>query len=301
MKIVRIIGMSIRNAFKSLFRNFSLSFASIMCTMITLILVSIGLLLSFNIRDITTNIEKELTIVIFMDKDTKADEISKTKEDLMKVSNVLDVTYMSKEDIKNEFKNDEKWAEIVETLSDKENPFQDAFEVKVKDVKEINETVTTIKNMDKVEMVKYGESSVNELVSIFDAVKVGTTILVGGLVFVTVLLISNTIKITIFSRRKEIDIMRLVGTSNTVIKMPYLIEGFFIGLIGSIIPILLTIFGYTIIYDKFKVMNVSNIIGVITLSEPSGIIYRISLFLFILGSVVGMLASAFAVRKHLKV
>jgi len=301
MKLIRIFGRSFVNACKSIIRNFSLSFASVTCTIITLILVSIGLLVSYNIREITTNIEKELTVVIFMDKDATEEEVNKTKEDLEKVDNVLSVVYRSKNDVKNEFKNDKKWAEIVETLGDSDNPFQDSFEVTVEDVREINETVTTIKNMDKIEMVKYGESSVNELVSIFDAVKTGTIILVGGLVLVTAVLITNTIKITIFSRKNEIDIMRLVGTSNAVINLPYLIEGFLIGLIGSIIPILFTIFGYTVVYDKLSTMNVSSIIGVISLASPSGIIYNAALFLLLLGSLVGMFASTIAVRKYLKV
>ena len=301
MKIFRVLGRSFINACKSLVRNFSLTFASVICTIITLILVSLGILVSYNIREITTNIEKELTIVIFMDKDASEEEANAMKENLKKIDNVANVKYMSKNDIKNEFKNDKKWAEIVETLGDAENPFQDAFELTVKDVRDINETVTTIKNLDKIDSVRYGENSVNELVSIFDAIKTGTIILVGGLVLVTAFLITNTIKITIFSRRKEIDIMRLVGTSNTVIKLPYLTEGFLIGLIGSIIPILLTIFGYTIIYDKISTMNVSSIIGVISLAEPNGIIYTASLFLLILGSVVGMFASSIAVRKYLKV
>ncbi len=301
MKIFRIIGRSIKNALKSLVRNFSLTTASIICTIITLTLVSLGLLVSYNVKEITSSIEKELTVVIFTKKGATKEEIDKVKEDLGKISNVEKIIYRSKEEIKTEFKNDEKWSAIINILGEDENPFQDSFELVIKDIRDINETVTTIKNMDNVEMVKYGESSVNELVGIFDAIKVGTIILVGGLVLVTVVLITNTIKITIFSRRREIDIMRLVGTSNTVIRLPYLIEGFLIGLIGSIIPILLTIFGYTLIYEKFTGLEVSSIIGVVTLASPNGIIYNASLFILLLGSVVGMFASALAVRKHLTV
>ena len=301
MKILRILSRSFINACKSLVRNFSLTFASVTCTIITLILVTIGLLVSYNIREITTNIEKELTIVIFMDKDATSELITKTGEDLKKVDNVLKVNYRSKEEVKESFKTDDRWKEIVNTLDAEDNPFQDSYEVFVKDVRDINETVTTIKNMEGIETIKYGESSVNELVGIFDVVKTGTIILVAGLVLVTAVLINNTIKITIFSRKREIDIMRLVGTSNTVIKLPYLIEGLLIGIIGSIIPVLLTIFGYTMIYERLNSMNVSSIIGVISLGHPNGIIYSASLFLICLGALTGMLASALAVRKHLTV
>lgn len=301
MKIFRILGRSFGNAFKSLIRNFSLTTASVICTVITLTLVSIGLVLSYNIKEITHNIEKELTVVLFVKKDTSKEDVEKLKTDLEGIDNVESIKFRSKDDVKNEFKNDEKWAEIVNTLGEDENPFQDSFELVIKDVRDINETVTTIKNMDHIDIVKYGESSVNELVSIFDTIKIGTIILVGGLVLVTIVLITNTIKITIFSRKREIDIMRLVGTSNTVIRLPYLIEGFLIGVIGSIIPILVTIFGYDLIYEKFSGMEVTNIIGVISLATPEGIIYTASLFILVLGSVVGMFASGIAVRKHLTV
>ncbi len=301
MKTFRIVGRSISNAFKSLVRNFSLTMASIICTIITLMLVSIGLLLSYNIKEITGNIEKELTIVIFMDKDASSEIVTETKTNLEKVDNVLKVTYRSKDDVKKDFKVDDRWKDILETLGEEDNPFQDSFEVTVKDVRDINETVTTIKNMDNIEMVKYGESSVNELVSIFDGVKTGTIFLVGGLVLVTAVLITNTIKISIFSRKKEIDIMRLVGTSNSVIRLPYIIEGLLIGVIGSVIPILVTIFGYTVVFEKLSTMRVSSIIGVITLATPGSIVYNVSLFLLLLGAIVGMFASSLAVRKYLKI
>ena len=158
-----------------------------------------------------------------------------------------------------------------------------------------------IKNIDKVDIVKYGESMVNELIKVFDYVKNGTIILVVGLILVTVFLINNTIKITIFSRKKEIDIMRLVGTSNTVIKLPFLIEGFLIGMIGSIIPILVTIFGYSFAYNALDVAGLSNIMSVIKLVNPNDVVYMTSLLIFIIGSVVGMFGSVRAVRKYLTI
>ena len=302
MKVIRIIGRSITNAGKSIARNFSLSMASITCTIITLILVSLGVLVSYNVNTITKDIEKELTIVVFMKKETTKDELDKTKEALSKIDNVADVKYTSKEDIKNgmvsEYPSFEK---MMESWTDVNNPFQDSYVVSVKDVRDINETVTTIKNLDNVDLVKYSESMVGELINIFDAVKTGTICLVVGLVLVTAFLINNTIKITIFSRRNEIDIMRLVGTSNTVIKLPFLFEGLFIGILGSIVPILITIFGYTYIYNSLSSLGTSNILSIVKLASPASIVYKASLFIFLIGAVVGMFGSVKAVRKYLTV
>ena len=193
------------------------------------------------------------------------------------------------------------FSKMMESWTDVNNPFQDSYIVSVKDVRDINETVTTIKNLDNVDIVKYSESMIGELINIFDAIKTGTICLVVGLVLVTAFLINNTIKITIFSRRNEIDIMRLVGTSNVVIKLPFLFEGLFIGVLGAIIPILITIFGYTYIYNAVSSLGTSNILSIIKLTSPELIVYKTSLFILIIGAVVGMFGSANSVRKYLKI
>lgn len=302
MKIFRIIGRSIDHAGKSIFRNFSLSLASITCSIITLILVSIGLLLSYNINNITKNIENELTIVVFMDKDINDDELSKTKEDLNKIDNVKNIVFKSKDEIKNSMSlENDTFNKIISSWEEGENPLQDSFIIEVDDIKDINETATTIKNMEKVSLVKYGETTVNDLIKVFDVVKKITIGLVIGLIVVTAFLINNTIKITIFSRKREIDIMRLVGTSNVVIKLPFFIEGFFIGLLGSIVPVLVTIFGYTYAYNELNNINLSNIMNILTLVNPNMVIYKVSLFLILIGTVIGALSSVRAVRKYLTI
>lgn len=302
MKIFRIFGRSIKNAGKSIFRNLSLSVASVTCAVITLVLVSIGMLLSYNINKVTKNIENELTIVIFMDKDINESELNKTKEDLMKIDNVKSVKFNSKEDIKNNMASEsETFNKIISTWEDGENPLQDSFIVDLKDAKDINETATTIKNMEKVSLVKYGETTVNDLINIFEAIKKFTIGLVIGLILVTAFLINNTIKITIFSRKREIDIMRLVGTSNIVIKLPFFIEGFFIGLLGSILPVIFTIFGYTYAYNSLSRVNLSNFMNLISLANPNEIIYKVSLAIIVVGTVIGALSSVRAVRKYLTI
>lgn len=302
MRIFRIIGKSIQNAGKSILRNFSLSMASITCSIITLILVSIGMLLSYNINNITKNIENELTIVIFMDKNITTEELNKTKEDLNNIDNVKHVTFKSKEEIKNNMANEnDTFNKIISTWEEGENPLQDSFIIEVKDIKDINETATTIKNMEKVSLVKYGETTVNDLIKVFSAVKKITIGLVVGLILVTAFLINNTIKITIFSRKREIDIMRLVGTSNIVIKLPFFIEGFFIGFIGSLVPVLITIFGYSYAYNALNTVNLSNIMNILTLVSPGEVIYKVSLLLILIGTVIGAFSSVKAVRKYLTI
>ena len=299
MKLIRIFNRSLRDSLKSIFRNFSLSAASISCTVITLILVALGILASYNVTSMTEKIEKDLTMVVFVDKSATEGEINLVRNEIESISNVDSITYRSKDEIKNTMSSEnETFKNIMDSWDDAENPLQSTFILKVKDIKEIKETATTLKNIDKVTLVKYGESMVDRMISVFDVIKNGCFILVIALVIVTAFLITNTIKITIFSRRNEINIMRLVGTSNTVIKMPFVFEGFLLGAIGSLIPIIITIVGYTYLYEVMGGVMFSNLVELV---EPSKIIYFTALILFVIGSVVGMFGSGRAVRKYLKI
>lgn len=298
MKMFRIIGRSIKDAFRSIFRNFSLSMASISCTAVTLVLVAIALLITYNVRAITQNIEEVLTIVVFVDKDASESDIEALKNDINFIKNVdaSKTEYNTQDEIKESLSSDEDIKEILDILD--EVPFQSTFVVSVKDVKKITETANEIKKLDKVTKIKYGESLVNKIVSMFDVVKNICIIAVVGLILVTAFLISNTIKITIFSRRQEINIMRLVGTSNIVIRLPFLIEGFVLGVIGSLLPIILTIYGYTFLFDFIGGKLFTDLI---ILVSPNEIIYLTSLVVLIVGGIVGMFGSTRAVRRYLKI
>lgn len=300
MKLLRIISRGIRDAFKSVFRNFSLSLASISCTVITLLLVAIGILVSYNVKKITTDIENELTIVAFIEKSATSDEELAIKEELDSIANIDSIVFNSKEEIKASMQmEDETLNTIMSTWSEDENPLQSTYIVTVKDVRSISETATAIQNIEKIDLVKYGESMVTKLINGFDVVEKICIGIVIGLVVVTAFLISNTIKLTIFSRRTEIDIMRLVGTSNSVIKLPFLIEGFVLGMLGSVLPILVTIFGYSYIYERFggRILD----LDMVTLAAPIDIVFGTSLILLVIGSLVGMFGSYKAVRKYLTI
>ena len=298
MKLLRIIKKSFRDAFRSVFRNFSLSMASISCTAITLILVAVALLVTYNVNSITKDIEDVLTIVVFVDKEATETEIEEVRANIINIKNVDkdELRYDSSDKIKETLSKEEDLKEILDILD--ENPVASSFVVKVKDVRNITETAEEIKEIENVTKVKYGESLVNKLISMFDIVRDVCIIAVIALIVVTAFLISNTIKITIFSRRHEIDIMRLVGTSNIVIKLPFLIEGFVLGIIGAVVPVLLTIFGYTFLHDFIGGKLFTELI---VLVKPSEIIYATSLVIVIVGGLVGMFGSTRAVKRYLKI
>lgn len=299
MKAIRILSRNIRDAFKSVFRNFSLSLASISCITITLIVVALSLVLTYNVKSFTEKVEKNATIVAFLNVDITLDAEASLKKQLEKLDNVETVNFESKTQIQEKMMSEsDTYKNIMSEWTEEESPLQDTYLIKVKDVDKIGDTAKKISALEGVNLVKYGEGMIEQLVSIFDLVRKASYVMVIALVIVTAFLISNTIKITIFSRRREIEIMRLVGASNLNIKIPFVIEGLLLGLLGSIIPIITTTYGYVAIYNKFDGKLFSSLI---TLIKPEPFIYQVSLVLIIIGIVVGMFGSLRAVKKYLKV
>lgn len=297
MKALRIFTRSIRDAFKSVIRNFSLSFASIMCTTITLILVAVAIVAACNVENVTKIVEGELSIIVYLEDGVTEEEIANIKSEIRSQSNVDELVFKSKDEWKIEMSEYDDTFETILNYLD-ENPLLDSFVIKVNDIKEMADTAEYIKSIEGVETLKYGEDMVETVISVFDIIEKIVVVVVIALILVTGFLISNTIKLTIFSRRNEIEIMRLVGASNVSIKLPFLFEGFIIGIIGAIIPICITIYGYVILYSTMHGKFLSNMFILI---KPYNFVFYVSLILVVIGALVGMYGSLKAVRKYLKI
>lgn len=297
MRYMRILIRNFRDGIRSVFRNLSLSIASITCITITLILVAIAIVISANVDHFTKRLEETMTIVVYLKEDVTEEQKNDIEEEIKKLRNYDSLVYKSKDEWKQEMIDSSE--ELGATLSYLDtNPLLDSITVKVTDIKSLSYVASAIRGMDGVKSAKYGEESVDKLVFIFDIVEKAMIVIVCALILVTAFLISNTIKLTIFSRRSEIEIKRLVGTSNFAIRQPFIIEGFILGIIGSLIPIIITIYGYILLYDHFDGYLFSHIVELI---KPMNIIWFVSIILAIIGGLVGMFGSSRAVRKYLKI
>lgn len=298
MKYFRIIGRNIRDAFKSVFRNFALSLASISSITITLIVVAIAITLSYNINHSAEIMASNIEVVVFVDKEANQELINKVEENINKLDNVETYAFKSKTEIAEEYMaNSEVFKAIMSGWTEEENPLQHTFIVKVTDNDFISDTADRISEIEGVSAVNYGKGMVEQLIVFFEMIRSASIGAVIALVLVTAFLISNTIKITIFSRKREIEIMRLVGASNLNIKIPFILEGLFLGFIGSIVPVIVLTYGYVAIFN----FDMSVIMPVIKLIEPTPFIYVVSLILLAIGVSVGMFGSWRAVRKYLKI
>lgn len=299
MKLFRMFFRSIRDAFKSVFRNFSLSLASISCIAITLVIVAVAIMASLNVNNFAKVIKEDVTIVVYVNHDVESSEIGTIKAKIEQLDNIATIEYKSKDQLKEEMQaTSPALNEAMKNWSDSENPLKDTFLITVKDIEQIDETSKKIEEMKEIDFTDYGEKMVNKLISTFKIVEKVVVVTVIALIIVTVFLIINTIKLTIFSRKREISIMRLVGASNFMIKTPFIVEGMVLGMFGSIIPILIICFGYVALYDHTNGYLYSQMI---TLIEPEPFIYMISGIILVIGIIVGMVGSASAVRKYLKI
>ena len=290
MRGLRSLKRYFRDAAHGVFRNFSLSLASISCITITLIVVAVSLVLSMNVQNFSDSIRKDVTVVMFLKGDTTKEDETKILNELKSITNIEDssIVFKSKTESANELKNgNEIFASTVDRWTEETNPLLDSYMFKVKEIEKIDDTINEVKNLsftkDKINNINYGEDIVHQLIVVFNVVKKVCIVAVASLVLVTAFLIANTIKLAIYSRKREIEIMRLVGASNISIKIPFII----------------TIFGYTTLYDFFggKLFNSS----LATLVAPMPFIYNVSGILLLIGIIVGMIGSYQAVRKYLKI
>ena len=299
MKIIRILGRNIRDGFKNVFRNLSLSIASISCITVTLIIVAASIVGSWNVENFTDLIRDDFTIVAFINNKTSQEDEEKIKSQIEKIKNVESIEFISKKDIMEEMKqSSDTLNTVMSSWGESENPLDDTYQIRVKNEEKINKTAEKIKKIENIDKVSYGEGMVDSMISIFGIIKNILIVIVVALVVVTAFLIVNTIKITIFSRQEEIEIKRLVGASNISIKQPFVIEGLIIGMLGSIIPMIVTIYGYSYLYDKTGGKMFSQFIKLV---KPFPFSIYVSLILLAIGVLVGMYGSNRAVRKYLKI
>lgn len=299
MKNIRILVRNIRDGFKNVIRNFSLSFASISCITVTLVLVSAAIIGSWNVENFTDLIRDDFTIVAFINNKATDEDKEKIKSELEKIKNVESIDYISKKDIMEDMKkSSDTFNTVMSSWDESENPLDDTYQIRVKNDEKISKTADKIKSIDKIDKVSYGEGMVDSMISIFKIIKNILIVIVVALVVVTAFLIVNTIKITIFSRQEEIEIKRLVGASNFSIKQPFVIEGLLIGVLGSIIPIIATIYGYSYLYTSTGGKIFSQFIKLV---KPFPFSIYVSLILLAIGVLVGMFGSSRAVRKYLKI
>lgn len=296
---IRTIGRHMKESFKSIARNGWMTFASVSAVTVTLLLVGVFYVILMNLNEVATSIEEDVQIKVLID--TTADEETQKalQTNIKAIKEVGSIQYSSKEDELTELASSfgEEGSIIVDSLGES-NPLNDALIVKTKNPHDTTLVAEKIEKMDFVYQVNYGKNQVEKL---FNILKIGRNvgvILIVGLLFTAIFLISNTIKITIIARSKEIEIMRLVGATNGFIRWPFFLEGVWLGVLGSIVPIAIIITLYKNIYDVVAEKLHGSFIHILDLNPFA---YQVSGILLLMGCLIGVWGSLMSVRKFLKV
>ncbi|MCJ0534918.1 permease-like cell division protein FtsX [Enterococcus cecorum] len=295
--MIRTFFRHLLESLKSLKRNGWMTVASATAVAISLTLLGIFLTLIMNATKLAEDIENNVDISVLVDIGTNQEDIDKLKKELEDLPNVKSVEFSSKdEELK---KLEESMGSVWSMFEGDSNPLYDNFIVKAKNPQTIKKVAKQAAKLKNVHRADYGGLVSDKILKITKGMRtwgLGAAVL---LVFVAVFLISNTIRITIMSRQREIQIMRLVGAKNGYIRWPFFLEGAWIGVIGSILPCLIIFFGYRAAY---RVLNQPQILGAsYRLLTPETFSIQIMLLLVGIGILIGALGSVISMRRFLKI
>ena len=290
---LRTLRRHLRDAFRSFLRNGWMSFASVATVAITLFLVGVFILAALNIDHLARQTESQVEISIYLKMDTSQDEIRKIEADLNNLPHVHSVRFVPREEglawLKETYADE---ADLFVGL-DEDNPLPDAFFIKTDEPARTAELAQTIQSWPQVETVRYAQEEVAKLLEITTVIRQIMLVVVIGLALTATFLISNTIKLTIVSRREEVEVMRLVGASKWYIRMPYFIEGALIGLLGAGIPLLLLVYLYQQYVENTEILSMS-VLSMQSVTVP------LVVALFGIGLLIGIWGSLSSIRKFLR-
>lgn len=294
----RTLLRHVKEGLKNLARNSWMTFASVSAVAIMLLIVGVFLFLILNLNHFATAVEEDVEIRVFIDLTATKEQQEQLREKIERIANVDTVDYLPKEEGLDQFiESLGEQGAIFETLRS-ENPLYDVFIVRAIMPQQTENIATEIAPLPYVEEVGYGKDVVEQLFAFTGLARQIGLFLVIGLMFTTMFLIANTIKLTIIARKREIKIMKLVGATNSFIRWPFFIEGLLLGVIGSLIPVGLLTYAYHKLYDSFGQKLELMFIGLLP-ADP--LVAQVSGILIGIGAFIGIWGSMTSVRKFLKV
>ncbi len=300
MKLIRQFFRFVRDGLKNIWNNLFMSLSSVFTLTITLSLCALFVLFAHNTKAFTEQLESEIKIFVEFDLDATPEEIESTINSIKELEHVALLEHSTKEDEYQEFidrigTSDPELAMFFENTSD-ENPLPDSAVVSVDEVSNVSKVAKTIQDMNKIGYVGYGEeSSLAAFANITNTIRNSFSWIVVILLVLAVFLIQNTIKLTIYARKNELKIMKLVGASATHVTVPFLVEGLIIGVLGAVGPILFSIYGYQYLYNLLGGVLV---IPMLEMTPPLPLVYGLSFGIGIISIMISLIGSFFAVIRY---
>jgi len=296
----------LREGTKNVVRNGWMSFASISSIAISLFILGVFLVLTLNVNFLAKQIEQQVEIRVYLEVNTPQEQITQLQSDISAIPQVDKVTFVSKEEGLKYLREKlgESGKQLLEGFDGENNPLNDSFTVEVTEPRGVAQVAQQISSLNNgkttkpIYRVSYGQGTVETMFKVTSIVRNIGLVLVAGLALTAMFLISNTIKITIVARRREIGIMKLVGATNSFIRWPFFIEGALLGIIGSIIPVVVLLYGY---WQLMKSVELDLNLLLIQLLPFHEIYLQVGGLLLGIGVLIGIWGSTLSVRKFLRV
>lgn len=286
----------LREAFKSMSRNRLLSIATVSTVAICILILGIAVLITVNAGNFISQLESDVEIVAFLDDTLSKSKAADIKDNIQKLDGVKSVQFVSKQEAlqrlqekfgKNEYN-------LAETIGD--NPLPNTYEIKARDPHKVPGLASRIGKINGVYKVNYGQGVVERLFKVTSWIRGLGIVVVVLLVFGAVFLIATTIRLAIFSRRREIHLMKLIGATDWFVACPFFIEGVLLGSAGALIAILVLAMGYGSLLH-----NMGSNLFFIPMVNSQGFLTRFYLYLVLTGAALGVIGTSISLKRYLQV
>ena len=298
MKLLSNFLYSVKQGIKGVFKNKTMSFISIISVSASLIILGIITSIVLNANQFIKMAEYEINeIRVSIEDNLDKSSIDNIKNDLDNIKGIQSVEFKDKETMLNDMKS--SWGDDAYLLEGLENPLDDCYIVTLENSEDIEAVSSEISTISNIKNVEYHKDIVDNFIKISDSIKNFGSILIIFLILICLVIISNTIKTRVYSKKEEIEIIKYVGGSDSFIRMPFIVEGFIIGIIGSIIALFICVYMY-----KYIIENINSAISFMNnnmMISVSNIMIFLTTTLFITGITIGVVGSIISVKKHLKV
>ena len=286
----------IKETYKSIRRNGFMSFASISTVAVSLLVLGMFLMIFLNTNNLAQYLESQVQVSVYMQDSATDKELAAVKEKLTKMPGVVKVTQVSKQQALERFKKRLGDQEQLLNSLGKDNPFPNSFEVQVDSPERIKVLTPQLGQLPKVETAKFGQEVVEHLFQLTKILRFGGIILVVFLAMATLFIISNTIRLTVFARRKEVIIMKYVGATDWFIRWPFLLEGMTLGFCGAVVASLFINSIYSGLLERIHAT-----LAFLPLLPTYPLLLYVDVFLLVAGTGIGALGSYISLRKFLQV
>ncbi|MGN1403166.1 MAG: permease-like cell division protein FtsX [Ruminococcus sp.] len=293
-----LTGQGIENIWK----NRMMAFASFCVLLVSLLLVGMSVLFYMNLTSMIGGIEDKNEVIIYLNEDTTDQQIAEFKTDLEQISNISKITFYSKEQAFEDLKKSMSDYEVLfDSLGD-DNPLIDGFRIQIEDISNISTTISEIETLDHIYSIRAPMDFVNILTELRKIVTVIFGVIIAALVVISVVIVSNATKASVFARREEIQIMKYVGATNSFIRIPFFVEGMITGFLAGCVALVITWFGYDSLVSLLTGQaDILSVIGMGSIIPFRELAWKVAAAYLLSGTLFGAFGSMISMRKHLNV